>query len=70
MARTTLKTFLLLSELLRNVATECLPRICLLGNLLTNPLPSNGCTFNNIKVDLREIGCGGMDWIRLAQDRE
>jgi hypothetical protein len=25
---------------------------------------------NNIKMDLREIGCGGMDWIDLAQDRD
>jgi hypothetical protein len=25
---------------------------------------------NNIKMDLREIGWGGMDWIDLAQDRE
>jgi hypothetical protein len=24
---------------------------------------------NNIKMDLREIGWGGMDWIDLAQDR-
>jgi hypothetical protein len=23
----------------------------------------------NIKMDLREIGLGGMDWIDLAQDR-
>jgi hypothetical protein len=23
----------------------------------------------NIKIDLREIGWGGMDWIDLAQDR-
>jgi hypothetical protein len=23
---------------------------------------------DNIKMDLREIGCGGMDWIDLAQD--
>jgi hypothetical protein len=23
---------------------------------------------DNIEMDLREIGCGGMDWIDLAQD--
>jgi hypothetical protein len=25
---------------------------------------------NNIRMDLREIGWGGMDWIDLAQDRD
>jgi len=24
----------------------------------------------NIKMHLQEVGCGGMDWIDLAQDRE
>ena len=24
----------------------------------------------NIKMDLRELGCGGMDWIDLAEDRD
>jgi len=25
---------------------------------------------NNIKMDFREVGWGGMDWIDLAQDRD
>jgi len=25
---------------------------------------------DNIKMDLQEVGCGYMDWIGLAQDRE
>ena len=25
---------------------------------------------DNIKMDLQEVGSGGMDWIKLAQDRE
>jgi hypothetical protein len=24
----------------------------------------------NIEMDLQEVGCWGMDWIELAQDRE
>jgi hypothetical protein len=25
---------------------------------------------DNIEIDLLEIGCGGVDWIGLAQDRD
>jgi hypothetical protein len=25
---------------------------------------------NNIKKNLKEVGCGGIDWIDLAQDRD
>jgi hypothetical protein len=34
------------------------------------PLGRPGHTWeDNIKIDLRKIGWGGMDWIDLAQDR-
>jgi hypothetical protein len=25
---------------------------------------------DNIKADLQEVGCRGMDWIKLAKDRD
>ena len=25
---------------------------------------------DNIKMDLQEVGCGGIDWIGLARDRD
>jgi hypothetical protein len=35
------------------------------------PLGRPTCRWvDNIKMDLREIGRGGMDWIDLAQDRD
>jgi hypothetical protein len=36
-----------------------------------SPLGRPRCRWvNNIKMDLRYIGWGGMDWIDLAQDRD
>jgi hypothetical protein len=35
------------------------------------PLGSSRCRWeDNIRMDLREVGWGGMNWIDLAQDRD
>jgi len=35
------------------------------------PLERPRCRWvDNIRIDLQEVGCGCMDWIGLAQDRD
>jgi len=36
----------------------------------TRPPGRPRCRSENIKMDLQEVGCGGTDWIKLAQDRD
>ena len=33
------------------------------------PLGRPRCRWEDIKMHLQELGCGGMDWIELAEDR-
>ena len=34
------------------------------------PLGRPRCRWVDIRIDLQEVGCGYMDWIGLAQDRD
>jgi len=34
------------------------------------PLGRPGRRWEDINLDIQEVGCGGMDWIKVAQDRD
>ena len=34
------------------------------------PVVDGRIILSNIKIELQEVRCGGMDWIELAQDRD
>ena len=35
------------------------------------PLRRHKCRWeDNIKLDIQEVGCGGIDWIKMAEDRD
>ena len=36
----------------------------------TRPLGRARHRWEDVKIDVQEVGCGGMDWIELAQDRD
>jgi hypothetical protein len=53
-----------------NCTYEVYTGFCL-GNLRERAyLEDPGVDGDNIKIDLQEVGRGGMDWIELAQDRD
>jgi len=34
------------------------------------PLGRSSNRWEDVTMDLQEVGCGGMDWIHVAQDRD
>jgi len=49
---------------------RCLYRVLVGKPEGKNQMKDRGVWEDIIKKDLQEVGCGGMDWIELAQDRD
>jgi len=46
----------------RNLVTKCEGK---------RPFGRSKCRWeNNMKIDLQEVGCGGIDWVDLAQNMD
>jgi hypothetical protein len=53
------------------LATRCVYMVLVGKPEEKRPLGRPRCRWeDNTKMDLHEVGCGGMDWIDLAQDRD